>query len=242
MNPVFVHEDSYKGLKGLSHRSRLNTLLRILRKLDFPRTGKLGDFGCSNGFIIETLQAHQLPGPDWHFYGFDHHEDLLSNARLKTLRNVEFKTIDLNVAQDFDEQFDLVMCLETLEHVGSYTTALESLLRACKPGGLIVISVPREKGLPGLAKFAARLALYNNPYGNFFEGKSQIQYCMALLLGKRIDHFRTPPRSGWAPHLGFDNEVFESNLRDKFRQHHLELKLTNFFGFNVFYVFRKFHD
>jgi 2-polyprenyl-3-methyl-5-hydroxy-6-metoxy-1,4-benzoquinol methylase len=235
----FVHEHSYAGLLGISHRSRLTAFLRILRELELSDAGEAVDFGCSNGFIIEVLRRHQLPGCRWHLTGVDHSRELLALAREKHLPNVVFTNVDLNKAHDLGGRFDLVFCLETLEHVGNYKAAIETLVNACKPGGRIVISVPYEKALPGLVKYAARKAVRRNAFGDFFKERSEFAYLWALLRGKSICHFRYPARTVWGPHFGFDNEVFEADLISGMGRCTLLLRRSNFFGFNMFYVFGK---
>jgi len=236
-----VHEDSYRGIRGVSHRSRLTKLVRLLRELDLPTTGAAIDFGCSNGFIIETLRFAGVPSGDWTFVGLDHSDDLLSLARAKGLQGVRFDRIDLNsTCDDFVAEFDLVMCLETLEHVGDYRAAVRTLEHVCKPGGQIVISVPYEKGFPGIAKYFGRKLIHRNAYEDFFDGKSEIAYLWKLISGGSIDGFRDPPRKGWGPHLGFDNDRFEAHLSSALSHCALVRRDSSFLGFNVFYVFKKF--
>ena len=43
-----------------------------------------------------------------------------------------------------EERFDLVICAEVLEHVSSPKRAVSELLRVLKPGGHLVVSVPRR--------------------------------------------------------------------------------------------------
>lgn len=235
-----VHEKSYQGILGASHRSRLNKLLQLIKGMELPTTGTAIDLGCSNGFVIETLRKTGIPVGDWTFVGLDHSNDLLSLAKAKGLPGVRFGRIDLNDSNDdFKEEFDLVMCLETLEHVGDYRAAVRTLQRACKPGGRIVISVPYEKGFPGVTKYFARKLLHRNAYGDFFNGKSEFSYLWTLVSRGPIDGFRNPPRKSWGPHLGFDNDQFEAYLMAALSRCALVKRDRSFVGFNVFYVFEK---
>ncbi|MDD5751504.1 MAG: methyltransferase domain-containing protein, partial [Candidatus Peribacteraceae bacterium] len=45
---------------------------------------------------------------------------------------------------DFSEEFDVVVCFETIEHVPQYREALAHLFRALKPGGVLLLSTPNR--------------------------------------------------------------------------------------------------
>jgi ubiquinone/menaquinone biosynthesis C-methylase UbiE len=49
-----------------------------------------------------------------------------------------------------DESFDLVVCLETLEHVPDWRRGLEELIRVLRPGGRFIITTPNYLGPMGL--------------------------------------------------------------------------------------------
>jgi 2-polyprenyl-3-methyl-5-hydroxy-6-metoxy-1,4-benzoquinol methylase len=233
MNPI--HEETYnEGVAGVVHRTRLKAFLSIIRSLDLPPSGCLGDFGCSNGFILETLAREGLPGKGWTYRGLDHDPRLLAFAREKNIPRAQFSVVDLNRESALGP-FDLVTCLETLEHVGNLQSAVRTLFASCKPGGRILISVPKEIGLPGLAKFLGRRIIRGrNAYGDFFvNGKSEAAYLKALLLHERIDGFRDASRPDWAVHLGFDLRVLERLLPSA------AAHTSSFFGFNQFYVFSR---
>ena len=65
------HEQSYRGFspRALVHRARLGELVRVIRSLPLGDTGRLGDFGCSNGFILAELRARDVLPAAWEFWG-----------------------------------------------------------------------------------------------------------------------------------------------------------------------------
>lgn len=241
-----VHEESYRGrgLRSAFHRRRLREYERALRALELAGAGRLADFGCSNGFVLKTLQETVFLRRDWSFAGFDHAGELLDLARDRGLAKTEFHFVELNTPQrQIRPEFDVVTCFETLEHTGDFRNAVRNLSRAVKPGGYLVISVPNEVGMPGLAKFLVRGLVKREAYGDFFEGKSRLDYGWRLLTRRRIDGYRDDPnRKGWGPHLGFDRRVFESFLRSallKSGEFNLIKRRFTVGGFAVFYAFRK---
>jgi SAM-dependent methyltransferase len=50
---------------------------------------------------------------------------------------------DITVMPFGNQSFDLVLCSEVLEHIPNDTAAIKELLRILKPGGQLVVSVPR---------------------------------------------------------------------------------------------------
>ena len=193
---TFVHEVSYQG-KGLIphiHRRRLDLLFEVLERLGPLEAGALGDFGCSNGYVLSLLLDRQTLGSEVELHGLDHVQELLDLAKEKTGDAVTYHHIDLNQRNtDWENHFDLVTCLETLEHTGDCRAAFDNLYRSCKPGGAIVVSVPNEKGIPGLLKFFPLKVLRKPGHQDFFRDKSEMEYLKCLVLNQRIDGFRHPP-------------------------------------------------
>ena len=209
------HETSYRGLslRAFFHRARLRAILRSLRRASLGEAGRLADFGCSNGFILAELRAHRFPYPGWELWGFDHAPPYIEAARGRRIPGARFEPFDLDLPEDEPaSEFDVVLCLETLEHTGNFRNGLRKLARATRPGGYLLISVPNERGVPGLLKFFGRKLLMQQTYENFFLGKPHGPYVRALLLGEDLERFRDPPRHGWGDHLGFDIVRFEEFL------------------------------
>ena len=212
-----VHERSYRGIHPFSfyHRARLRSVFRTMRSLAIPSGAALADYGCSNGFFLAELSQALPHAGTMSLYGFDHSADLLAAARSRKIENAEFDHVDLNgPPRPGDRSFDVVTCFETLEHVGDIQNAIETLLASCKPGGVVIISVPNEIGLPGLFKYITRKLFRRRPYEGFFHDQSEISYVLALLSGKPISVFRSQTTDGWGPHLGFDWRVVLNRLNE----------------------------
>jgi SAM-dependent methyltransferase len=188
----------------------------MLRTASLPEGGKLADFGCSNGFIVRQLRDSCFRSDAWELWGFDHSPHYVRAARERGIPGTRFVEFDLDdPGEKPPDAFDVVICLETLEHTGNYRTGVRNLARACKPGGHLLITVPNECGLPGILKFFGRMVLRREAYSVFFAGRSRWPYVWALLTGADLSRFRQPPRHGWADHLGFDICRFEGFLREE---------------------------
>lgn len=220
--------------------------MRLFDDFDFSDSGSLADFGCSNGFIVSVLREKIFPDEKYELHGFDHSEKLLELAKSRGIPGAEFHFVDLNEADGLDDRwrgrFGIVTCFETIEHTGSFENAFETLYRACKTGGVILLSMPNEKGGPGLMKYLGRRVLQKRPYDDFFKDRSEYDYIRSLVMNKRLDEFRLPARAGWGPHLGFDWKVVRDFIENTYVETHridLLLKRRSFLNFNLFFAFRK---
>jgi SAM-dependent methyltransferase len=240
---TLVHETTYRKRNpvGWVHRNRLRAVAAAFDRYLTPSVTSWLDAGCSNGFIVESMVAHR-PDQFQRIAGFDNTAELIERARGKGIPNARFEVFDLNTVQPAAERFGLVTCLETLEHVGNIPNAIANLVDRVEPGGLLLLSVPNETGLPGLVKLAGRAAVRRNPYGDFFAGGGRARYVRHLLAGRRIDGFRQPGRDGYGPHLGFDYRSMEDHVRDThvttgvLQEHGREITTM---GMNVLLVYRK---
>ena len=244
--PDWSHEQSYRGvsLGALFHRWRLRGITRALGSLGLPRAGRLADFGCSDGFILEQLRARSFPGPAWSFHGFDNSRRMLARARDKNVPDTVFAHFEMTRPPDTEwaDAFDIVLCLETLEHASDYEPALWNLWSVCKPGGLVLASIPVEVGVPGLLKFFGRRLAYRDPYSHFFGDASRWPYVRALLTGSDLSVFRSGSSGDFGSHFGFDNRRFEAFLRrDLLEPGHLILRRRKrlAFGLSLLYVLEK---
>ena len=247
--PGWTHARSYAGLSPANfvHRARLARLRELLRGLTLPQRGLLVDLGCSDGFVISELRRTGELSSSWCAAGYDVDRRLLRAARCRNLPDVSFRWIDLNdAAAHVVQPGNLVICLETLEHVGSYRNALRVLHDSVGPGGWIVLSMPNEVGLVGVIKFLSRPLLRRQAYGDFFTGtKDVVRYTVAVATRGDLERFRTPPRTVWSPHLGFDHRQVVHHIRRTFVETGLwevAAQRRSALGANQFLVVRRVDD
>jgi 2-polyprenyl-6-hydroxyphenyl methylase/3-demethylubiquinone-9 3-methyltransferase len=98
------------------------------------------DVGCGGGLLSEAM-AHA--GAD--VIGVDLSPELLEVAKLHALGSgltgVEYQLQSAeDMAQMYPEQFDLVTCMEMLEHVPEPESVLDACVKLLKPGGLLALS------------------------------------------------------------------------------------------------------
>jgi 2-polyprenyl-3-methyl-5-hydroxy-6-metoxy-1,4-benzoquinol methylase len=203
------------NLVSVAHRRRLAHIRDAMEQVTPDWAHSWADFGCANGFLIQDVVAN-CRLPFLKIVGYDHSRELLAEANTRLLSDVEFRYIDLNEHNEPDELFDVVTCLETLEHVSDYRMALANLVNYLRPNGVLLITVPNEVGFIGLGKFLARYIARRSPYGSFFDNQSRLRYAWHLVRHKPISHFRQSGDAGYGPHLGFDYHELITLMEDEY--------------------------
>lgn len=94
------------------------------------------DVGCGGGILAEGLYDVGFSN----IIAIDLAQNSIKIATERALhfgKKITYKTIDIN---DIDEQFDVVICSEVLEHVNNINLMLKAIYDKTKVGGLIFIS------------------------------------------------------------------------------------------------------
>ena len=126
------------------------------------------DVGCGGGILTEALAAKGAQA-----LGIDLAEDVLQAARLHAQKSKESKlTIEYRkiaaeqLARELPGAFDLVCCLEMLEHVPHPEQTVAACARLVKPGGNVVFStINRNPKAYALAIIGAEYVLNLIPRG-----------------------------------------------------------------------------
>lgn len=99
----------------------------------------IADIGCGGGILTEALAKKNAT-----VTGLDLAEASLSVAKLHLLEsNLSIRYLKDSVensAQDEPQSFDIVTCMEMLEHVPDPESVIRSCAELCKPGGWVFFS------------------------------------------------------------------------------------------------------
>lgn len=108
-----------------------------------PRVERALDLGCGDGRLSARLQAESLTGADVSRVALDRARKWLPGARLVELE----PDAPLPFA---DNEFELVLCAETIEHVRDVQLLLSEARRVLAPGGTLALTTPAHSRLTGL--------------------------------------------------------------------------------------------
>lgn len=153
-----------EGEFGALHK--INPLrLEFIRKHHDIENQKIVDIGCGGGILSESLAIN---GAD--VTGIDLAKEVLTVAKLHGLDSGVKVNYQLIAAEEFAkenaEQFDMVTCMEMLEHVPEPASIIKAAAECVKPGGWVFFStLNRNYKSYLLAIFAAEQVLNLVPKG-----------------------------------------------------------------------------
>jgi ubiquinone/menaquinone biosynthesis C-methylase UbiE len=113
---------------------RRRVLHAVLEQLTLPAGAQVLDAGCGSGRTMDDLAAYgEVHGFDLNPLGAEH-------ARGRGHADVRVARVE-EMPWD-DASFDLVTCLDVIEHTPDDVASLRELRRVTRPGGWLVVTVP----------------------------------------------------------------------------------------------------
>jgi 2-polyprenyl-3-methyl-5-hydroxy-6-metoxy-1,4-benzoquinol methylase len=134
---VFILEESTRN-HPLDIYNRKIVLDGIKVKLSEKKGANLIDLGCSSGYLLEEVYNNF---PETNIFGADYFVPGLLQCH-RHWPQIPLFRVDLtqnNLPPDF---FDVVTCLNVLEHIKDDGLAFAQLFRIARDGGLVVVTVP----------------------------------------------------------------------------------------------------
>lgn len=116
------------------YTSRRLTILNMID--DLPRSTRILDIGCSGGVLMLDLKAKGFTDVT----GIDFSAEAIEQCKAKGLSSVF--VMDAHFPDFKDEEFDLIIASDCLEHLEKDTVALQNWQRILKKGGKGLIFVP----------------------------------------------------------------------------------------------------
>ncbi len=134
----------------------ISSLIKLLGEIKF---NSALDVGCGKGEIISKLKKLY---PEVMIIGIDIDEEILAKAKQNN-KGIVFEVQNIYKMSISDHTFDLVLCLEVLEHLSEPKQALKEIVRVSKK--YILCSVPLEPvwSFLNLCRFAYIKNLGNTP-------------------------------------------------------------------------------
>ena len=101
------------------------------------------DLGCGDGRVAAGLRAGRLTLADVSRVALERAARRVPGARIVQLEP------DARLPLE-DSAFDLVLCVETIEHVRDVQLLLSEVRRVLRPGGMLALTTPAHSRLTGL--------------------------------------------------------------------------------------------
>ncbi len=121
------------------YRGRRQIIRSELDRLPLPADPQILDAGCGSGRTLQELVRYG------EVRGIELNEQAADLARARDLGEVRVGRLEeLPYA---DGSFDLITCLDVIEHTPDDHPALIELRRVCRPGGWLLVTVPAYPAL-----------------------------------------------------------------------------------------------
>jgi len=118
---------------------RRDLIYRLMK--DYRRDVDILEIGCSGGVLIEFLKRRGFT----RLHGIDVDEKAIEICRQRGIKEVG--VADAQETEFKDQQFDILIASDVLEHIKDEDKALLEWYRILKPGGKLIIFVPAFKFL-----------------------------------------------------------------------------------------------
>ncbi len=165
---------NFKITKSKLHRLGLVTdMIKQEVAKNVTKDIKFIDLGCKDGYLLDKAKELSLD-----VYGCD-----ISDSVIKVLDKQDFnmKKVDLEKTLPYkDKTFDIITCLQVIEHLTNPEHLIEEISRILKPDGLLILSTPN------LASIGSRLRLLFGLYPH------QLSPCEKWHFGNHYRLFTVP--------------------------------------------------
>ncbi len=130
---------------GISHGSIYQTVIQALKKYA-PENGQLLDFGAGQGDFLKKMTSSP-------FKFMYHGVDLMYSK----VTGVNWYVQDLNKKLQFkDGQFDVITCIEVIEHLENPRQMVRDLSRVLKADGVLVLTTPNNESWRSIISYIFR--------------------------------------------------------------------------------------
>lgn len=198
------------------------------------------DIGCGTGSLLSELSRYG----DAH--GIDFSPRAVAFCKERGIEQIKVgSVIDISYP---DEQFDLVLALDIVEHVADDARALAEIKRVLKPDGIAILFVPAFMFLWGSTD------VYSEHHRRYTRSALREKLLTAGFLPERLTYFNTflfPPIAAWRllnrivplhshSEVQLNNSFINGILYAIFRAEARFLHFINFpFGVSILAVVRK---
>lgn len=138
----FTGERYVPGVRGQIQFEHLHRYMLAIR---YAAGRDVLDIACGEGYGAAALARSARS-----VLGVDIAEEAVTHAKGRyEADNLRFVQGSLSAIPSEDASSDLIVCLETLEHISDHERALQELHRVLRPDGMLLISTPNREAKDG---------------------------------------------------------------------------------------------
>lgn len=158
--PVDYYQNGVKEslLQNIWHSKKLSLAKRILEQNNFK---KCLDVGCASGYMISEISKHF---PQAKYTGVDCYDKAVLHGK-KNYPHIKFLVASAEKLPFKNEEFDLVICYETIEHITKPLKALKEMKRVLKRGCSLILTMDSGNWLFRMVWF-----VWENTKGQVWKG------------------------------------------------------------------------
>lgn len=137
LNEFYSDKEAVESYLDPGFYERLIDLL-VVHGVDY-KGKRVGDIGCGTGGLLNALKAKAQTQS---LTGFEYSENALAIARSQ-VSGVEFCEFDIYAGSP--REFDVIFCVEVLEHLLHPERALLNIVAMLAPSGVALLTVPNGR-------------------------------------------------------------------------------------------------
>lgn len=113
------------------------------------------DVGCGTGDNLRYILRDKAE-----FFGLEYAEQTAAVAKKILGERADVRVGSATAIPFGDRQFDLIICIEVLEHISDDRAGFREIARVLKPGGTLILSLPYRHWFPSYYKTMGHLRHY----------------------------------------------------------------------------------
>ncbi len=136
-------------------RSYKGEIMRSVVEEEVNKGGKVLDVGCGTGDNLAYISSDNME-----FYGIEYAKSTAQIAERTIGDKAKIYVASATEIPFKDKHFDLLLCMEVLEHIDDHELAMDEIIRVLKPGGRLMMSVPYRHWFPSYFKLIGHYRHY----------------------------------------------------------------------------------
>lgn len=129
---------------------RLELINETRKKYNLPENSKILDVGCGGGLV--TIPLARM---GFEVTGIDPCAENILAAKTSCEEGLKIKLLNTEIESFEEKNFDMIVCLEVIEHIQNHEIFFKSIASKLKPGGIVIFSTINRNALSYLLGIVA---------------------------------------------------------------------------------------